>query len=413
MTLQPFIPFSRPEIDEAEINEVVETLRSGWLTTGIRTAQFEKEFKEYVGANHALAVNSCTAALHLALAALEIGPGDEVIPSPLPFCATVTVILHVGPKPVLADIGSDGNIDPTSIEARITSKTRAIIPVHYGGAPRQMDAIWKIAKKHGLAVIEDAAHAAGTSYRGRKIGSSEFPSDAVCFSFYATKNLTTGEGGMVTANSKQLAERLKMLTLHGINKDAWNRYREDGSWYYEVVEAGFKYNLSDLQSAVGIHQLRKLDRFNERRREYATIYEEEMGDLHELELPRPSEYGRHAWHLYAIRLNLEMLTIDRSRFISELRSRNIGTSVHFIPIQLHPFFKQWAHLPENDCPRCLSLYPRLISLPMYPAMTEAEVRYVARSVREIVMKFRARKMVAAPTWKPLSDIRTAQRRMRG
>jgi dTDP-4-amino-4,6-dideoxygalactose transaminase len=407
MTLQPFIAFSRPEIDEAEINEVVDTLRSGWLTTGIRTAQFEKEFKDYVGANHALAVSSCTAALHLALAALEIGPGDEVITTPLTFCATVSVILHVGAQPVLADIGPDGNIEPASIEQRITPRTRAIIPVHYGGAPCDMNAIWKIAKKHDLAVIEDAAHAAGTSYLGRKIGSSEFSSDAVCFSFYATKNLTTGEGGMITANSKQLADRLKMLTLHGINKDAWNRYREDGSWYYEVVEAGFKYNLSDLQSAVGIHQLRKLDRFNARRKEYAELYQQEMGDLREVELPRGSEYGQHAWHLYSIRLNLEMLTIDRSRFISELRSRNIGTSVHFIPIQLHPFFKKWAHLPENDCPRCLSLYPRLISLPLYPSMTEAEVRYVARSVREIATKFRTRKVVAS-SWESVGEIRPVQ-----
>jgi dTDP-4-amino-4,6-dideoxygalactose transaminase len=379
-----FIPFNRPEIDDAEIAEVVSTLRSGWLTTGVRTAQFEKEFREYVGAEHAQAVSSCTAALHLALAALNIGPGDEVITTPLTFCATVSVIVHVGATPVLADVLPDGNIDPASIEERITPRTKAIIPVHLAGAPCDMDAIWKVAKKHRLFVVEDAAHAAGTEYHGHKIGSSQLFSDAVCFSFYATKNLTTGEGGMITVNTKALADRVKMLTLHGINKDAWNRYREDGSWYYEVVECGFKYNLSDLQSAVGIHQLRKLEDFTERRTRYAERYNEAFADIDEIELPEISVDGRHAWHLYALRLNLEALTIDRARFIAELRQRNVGASVHFIPIPLHPFFKKWANLPENQCPRALEMYPRLVSLPLYPAMTEEEVSHVARSVREII-----------------------------
>jgi len=387
MTDHPFIPFNRPEIGDAEIGEVVSTLRSGWLTTGVRTAQFEKEFKEYVGARHAQAVSSCTAALHLALAALNIGPGDEVITTPLTFCATVSVIVHVGATPVLADIGPDGNIDPESIAQRITPRTKAIIPVHLAGTPCDMEAIWKLAKKHHLFVIEDAAHAAGTDYKGRKIGSQEFPSDAVCFSFYATKNLTTGEGGMITVNDKSLADRVKMLTLHGINKDAWNRYREDGSWYYEVLECGFKYNLSDLQSAVGIHQLRKLEGFIERRTRYAECFLKAFADLPQLELPEPSRVGRHCWHLFALRLRLDMLSIDRSRFIAELRRRNIGASVHFIPIQLHPFFKKWADLPENQCPKALELYPRLVSLPLYPSMTQEEVSYVARSVREITLEF--------------------------
>jgi dTDP-4-amino-4,6-dideoxygalactose transaminase len=412
MSEQAFIPFNRPEIDDAEIGEVVRTLRSGWLTTGVRTAQFEKEFKAYVGAKHALAVNSCTAALHLALAALGIGPGDEVITTPLTFCATVSVIMHVGATPVLADIGPDGNIDPASIAERISPRTKAIIPVHLAGAPCDMDSIWKLAKQHRLFVVEDAAHAAGTVYRGHKIGSGEFPSDAVCFSFYATKNLTTGEGGMVTANSKQLADRIKMLTLHGISRDAWNRYREDGSWYYEVLETGFKYNLSDLQSAIGIHQLRKLDRFIERRTHYADLYHQAFSGMEELELPEPAQDGQHAWHLYALRLNLDRLRIDRSRFMSELRARNIGASVHFIPIPLHPFFKDRADLPENQCPRCLALYPRLVSLPLYPSMTEEELNYVARSVREIVTQFKTRRIALDRSWNPERRARVAQGRAR-
>lgn len=400
MTDQPFIPFNRPEIDDAEIAEVVSTLRSGWLTTGVRTVQFEKEFQEYVGARHALAVNSCTAALHLALAALKIGPGDEVITTPLTFCATVSVIIHVGATPVLADVLPDGNIDPASIAERITPRTKAIIPVHLAGAPCDMDAIWKLAKKHNLFVIEDAAHAAGTEYRGRKIGSSELPSDAVCFSFYATKNLTTGEGGMITVNTKDLADRVKMLTLHGINKDAWNRYREDGSWFYEVSECGFKYNLSDLQSAVGIHQLRKLENFTERRTRYAEMFNHAFRGIEELELPEPALQGRHAWHIYALRLNLEQLQLDRAQFIAELRRKKIGASVHFIPIQLHSFFKKWAELPENQCPRSLELYPRLVSLPLYPAMTEQEVSYVARSVIEIVNATKKPHSFPGSTWEP-------------
>src|ERR1700676_4723573 len=285
MNQQPFIPFNKPEIDNAEIEEVVDTLRSGWLTTGVRTAQFEREFCQYTGARHALAVNSCTAALHLALAALGVGPGDEVITTPLTFCATVNVILHVGATPVLADIGPDGNIDPTSLADRITSRTRAVIPVHFAGAPCDMESIWSLAKKYRLFVVEDAAHAAGTHYRGHHVGADCFPSDATAFSFYATKNITTGEGGMIVSKQDDLALRIRIPALHGISKDAWNRYREEGSWYYEVLENGFKYNLTDIQSAIGIHQLRKLERYVQERTRFAEIYSQELCDLPELELP--------------------------------------------------------------------------------------------------------------------------------
>lgn len=386
-----FIPFHVPSIGEEEIREVEATLRSGWLTTGPRTAQFEKEFADYVGAPHALALNSGTAGLHVALAALGIGEGDEVITTPLTFCSTVHTILHVGATPVLADVGCDGNIDPDEIARAITSRTRAIIPVHLAGLPCDMRAIWSLARRHGLFVIEDAAHAAGSWYEGRPIGMAapddDDVSDAVVFSFYATKNLTTGEGGMVTTPRESLAARMRMLSLHGMSRDAWNRYTDRGSWYYEVVAHGFKYNLTDLQSAIGIHQLRRLESFIEIRKRYADIYNEAFGGLAEAELPPDSPRARHSWHLYILRLNLERLRIDRHEFIQELRRRRIGTSVHFIPITRHPFFARMS-LGERPCRRSLDLYPRIVSLPLYPAMTEEQVRSVASAVRDVLARAR-------------------------
>jgi dTDP-4-amino-4,6-dideoxygalactose transaminase len=399
------IPFHVPTIGDEEIGEVAATLRSGWLTSGPRTARFEQDFREYVGARHALAVNSCTAGLHLALAALRIGPGDEVITTPLTFCATVNTIIHVGAVPVLADVGPDGNIDPASIAERLTERTRAIVPVHLAGLPCDMEAIWSLARSRGLAVVEDAAHAVGSRYRGRPIGSSETPSDssepgdrsdAVAFSFYATKTMTTGEGGMVTTHREDLAETMKVLCLHGISKDAWNRYSDKGTWFYEVLEAGFKYNLSDIQAAIGIHQLRKLEAFIETRARYAEMYATELEGVDEIDLPPTRDDCRHSWHLYAIRLNLDALAIDRRAFIELLKARGIGTSVHFIPIPLHPYFRTFgtfrtsrtsntgAASPENSCPRALALYRRLVSLPLYPAMTEEQVRRVASTIKDIV-----------------------------
>ena len=382
-----FISFHRPSIDEEEINEVVETLRSGWLTTGPRAARFEREFSDYAGAPHAVAVNSATAGLHLALAGLDIGPGDEVITTPMTFCATVHAILHMGATPVLADIGADGNIDPEEIGKRITGRTRAIIPVHLAGLPCDMRAIWALARGHGIHVIEDAAHAAGACYDGRPIGAgpseAQGASDAVAFSFYATKNLTTGEGGMVTTHRAALAEKMRMLALHGVSHDAWDRYTDSGGWRYDVLAHGFKYNLSDIQAAIGIHQLRKLERFIERRASYARMYNAAFSGMEEAEIPPDHPRCRHAWHLYILRLNLQRLRIDRAEFIRELQQRRIAASVHFIPIPLLRFF---ARLPlaQYACPRALDLYPRIVSLPLYPAMTEEQVRYVARSAREIL-----------------------------
>jgi len=394
---ESFIRFHRPSIGEEEITEVVEVLRSGWLTTGPRAARFESEFREYTRAPHAIAVNSATAGLHLALAALGIGPSDEVITTPMTFCATVQAILHVGATPVLADIGPDGNIDPEQIEKRITSRTRAIIPVHMAGLPCEMRTIWALARERGIQVIEDAAHAAGAFYEGRPIGAgptgSGTASDAVAFSFYATKNLTTGEGGMVTTHRAPLAETIRMLALHGVSHDAWDRYTDRGDWHYDVLAHGFKYNLSDIQAAIGIHQLRKLDKLIERRALYASMYNEAFAGMEELEIPPDNPRCRHAWHLYILRLNLQRLKIDRGEFIRELRQRGVGTSVHFIPIPLLRFF---ARLPlaQYPCPRARELYSRIISLPLYPAMTEEQVQHVARSVREIAMSSGRVRLVA-------------------
>ncbi len=385
-----FIPFHVPSIGDEEIREVEATLRSGWLTTGPRTAQFESEFAAYVGARHAVAVNSATAGLHLALAALGIGEGDEVITTPLTFCSTVHTILHTGARPVLADIGRDGNIDPDEIARAVTPRTRAIVPVHLAGVPCEMRQIWALARRYGLFVIEDAAHAAGTHYEGRPIGMSArdgSQSDVVVFSFYATKNMTTGEGGMIVTPSEPLAANMRMLSLHGMSRDAWNRYTERGSWYYEVIARGFKYNLTDIQSALGIHQLRKLESFIETRARYAEIYNRAFADMEEVELPPGSPRGRNCWHLYMLRLNLDRLEISRQQFIEELNRRGIGTSVHFIPVPLHPYFAQ-LRLNERSLDRALKLYERIVSLPLYPAMSEEQVHYVASSVQSVLASSR-------------------------
>jgi dTDP-4-amino-4,6-dideoxygalactose transaminase len=394
---EPFISFHRPSIGDEEIAEVVETLKSGWLTTGPRVAAFEREFREQACARHAIAVNSATAGLHLALAGLKVGPGDEVITTPMTFCATVQAILHVGATPVLADIGSDGNIDPEQIEKRITSRTRAIIPVHLAGLPCDMKPIWALAKERGIHVIEDAAHAAGAFYDGRPIGAgptgATSASDAVAFSFYATKNLTTGEGGMITTDQPALAETMRMLALHGVSHDAWDRYTDRGGWHYDVLAHGFKYNMSDIQAAIGIHQLRKLNQFVERRTMFASMYNEAFAGIDELETPPDNRLCRHAWHLYILRLNLQTLNIDRAEFIRQLQQKGIGASVHFIPI---PMLSYFARLPiaQYAVPRACDLYPRIVSLPLYPAMTEEQVRSVAQRVREIVESSTRLKLVA-------------------
>jgi dTDP-4-amino-4,6-dideoxygalactose transaminase len=302
----------------------------------------------------------------------------------------VNTILHVGAEPVLADVDDAGNISPAAIAARITPRTRAILPVHFAGMPCRMREIWSLAKAHNLRVIEDAAHASGARYGDAALGepSEHGESDAVAYSFYATKNMTTGEGGMVTTNREELALRMRVLALHGISRDAWNRYAENGNWFYQVLEPGFKYNLSDLQAAIGIHQLKKLDAMNRVRREYADFYTRSLESVEEVETPPDCDYGLHAWHLYALRLRTDLLSIDRDRFIRELNARGIGCSVHFIPIPLHPFFAARANLARNQCPNALRMYRRLISLPLHPELTLRELTYIVESVKEVAMSAR-------------------------
>ena len=394
-----FIPFHVPEIGQPEIDDVVDTLRSGWITTGPKTARFETKFSEYVVGRHALAVNSCTAGLHLALAGLGVGPGDEVITTPLTFAATVHTILQVGATPVLADIDPDGNLSPDSLSDRITPRTRAILPVHLGGLPCSMDRIWQTAQEHDLFVVEDAAHAVGGRYRNSPIGgyndACSTASDAVAFSFYATKNITTGEGGMVTTEDAELAERMRRLSLHGISRDIWERSADRANWRYEVIDTGFKYNMSDIQAAIGIHQLAKLESLIETRARYARLYHETLSGIGEIDLPADREDRRHAWHLYAVRLRLDRLTLTRAEFMEELRRLGIGTSVHFIPIPLHRYFADQVGLDPAACPGAIKLYERSISLPLYPAMTIEQVRYVAESVKQVVARHNSAKVIAA------------------
>jgi perosamine synthetase len=392
---QGFIPFHKPSIGDQEIAAVTAVLRSGWLTMGPKTREFEQAFARYIGCKHAVAVSSCTAALHLALDALGLRPGDEVMVPVNTFTATAAVVAHMGGKVVFADTLADGfTIDPADAAARVSPETRAIIPVHLGGEPCRMDDLRQLAEKHQLAVIEDAAHALPAEYHGRKVGSI---SPLTAFSFYATKTLTTGEGGMLTTDNETFARRAEMMRLHGISHDAWKRYTREGSWYYEVQEAGFKYNMTDVQAALGLCQLKAVEQFRDVREAYVARYRELLGDLDEIELPPPPGDGvRHAWHLFIIRLELEQLAIDRNRFIEELSAAGIGTSVHFIPLHLQPHYARACGCRRGDFPNAERTYERSISLPIYPAMRPADVDRVAGAVRRIVEQNRVRKAGYAP-----------------
>ncbi len=381
-----FLPFALPHITQAEIDEVVDTLRSGWLSTGPKTKRFEREFAEAVGAAHAVAVSSATAALHLALDALRIQPGDEVIVPVYTFTSSAAVVVHCGARPVFVDVDPQTcNLDPGLLEAAITPRTRAVIVVHLAGLPAEMDAILAIARAHQIAVIEDAAHAFPAQYRGRAIGTI---GDVTAFSFYATKTLATGDGGMFVTNNPEYAERAAIMALHGISRDAWKRYSADGSWYYEVLDAGYKYNMTDLAAAIGLHQLARREWLLERRRVIAARYTAAFAPLAELEPPPNPTHVEHAWHLYPLRLRLERLAIGRDEFIKALAAANIGTSVHFIPLHLHPYYRDTFHLAPDDFPAALHAYQREVSLPIYPSMTDDDVADVIAAVTAIVERHR-------------------------
>ena len=446
------IPFYKPSIDENEIDEVVATLRGGWLTTGPRTKQFEKEFATYLNQKHAVALNSCTAALHLALEAIGLQSGQGVLVPTMTFAATAEVVRYFGARPVLADCRTDDlNLDIVDAERQIKAELAAnrevvaIMPVHYGGQICDMQGVQRLAKTYNLKIIEDAAHCCPAYFQSTGLGasstefatpgstgpapcsllptpspqlpapspqlptpssllpapSSEAPApssllpaprwlpvgasaDISCFSFYANKTITTGEGGMACTNNDEYADRMRIMSLHGISRDAWKRFTAEGSWYYEIIAPGFKYNLTDIASAIGIHQLRKADLFHERRTAIVARYQELLGGIQELILPRAHEDRIHSWHLFAIRLRVEKLKIDRAQFIKELQQQGIGTSVHWLPLHMHPYYRETYAYNPQDFPTAANLYPQLVTLPLYPDMTEEEVTHVCNSIKQVI-----------------------------
>ncbi len=378
---QDFLQFARPDLTDAEIDAVVESLRSGWLTYGPRSQAFEEAFRKAAGSEHAVAVTSCTAALHLALIAAGIGPGDEVITTPLTFAATANVIVHAGATPVLADIAADDmEIDPAAVARKITARTRAILPVHYAGQPCRMDELLAVARPNGIRVIEDAAHAAGATYKGRPAGAL---GDAAAFSFYAIKNMTTGEGGMLTTNDAELADKVRVLRAHGLSADAWKRYSATGTATYDVTLPGFNYRLTDFQAALGLVQLGRLEAMNAERTALAERYNRGLAPVEAVETPFIRPEVKTNWHLYPLRLRLERLTISRDEFVQALKERGIQTSLHYMPLHYYTYYREGFGFQRGDYPVAEETYERLISLPLYPTMTEADVDRVVAAVEAI------------------------------
>jgi dTDP-4-amino-4,6-dideoxygalactose transaminase len=385
ITETKFLPFNRAFIEEQDIEEVLAVLRGGWLTTGPRVKEFEAAFSEFTGAAHSVALSSCTAALHLALAAVGVAEGDEVIIPTMTFASTGETVLYFKAQPVLADCAPNSfHVDPRKVEAAITERTKAIVPVHYSGYASDMDAILDIARRHGLKVIEDAAHALPATYKGKMIGTL---GDITCFSFYATKTLTTGEGGMITTENGQYAERIRSLSLHGISKDAWKRYSAEGSWRYDIQEVGYKYNLTDMQAALGLAQLAKRELTHALRTQLAERYNRALGSLDAFEVPRTPDYVTNAWHLYVLQVNPSALRIGRDRVIEELKSRGIGTSVHFIPLHLHSLYQRLGYR-EGQFPNAEARFRGAISLPLYPGMTDEDSDRVIAALQDIAREFR-------------------------
>lgn len=385
--MSEFLPFALPLIGEDEINEVVDTLRSGWLTTGPKTAMFETNFAEFVEAKHALAVNSATSGLHLALEAVGVGAGDVVITTTYTFTATAEVIRYLGADPILIDIDPDTfNMNPELLRKALEThdNVKAIMPVHFAGQACDMDVILALAKEFDVKVVEDAAHALPTTYKGKIIGSL---SDITVYSFYVTKTIATGEGGMITTENEEYLSRMKTMRLHGINRDVFDRYTSDKpSWYYEVVEPGYKYNMTDIASALGIHQLKKAHEFQQRREWMANRYNEAFVSL-PLRTPHVARAkDTHAWHLYVLQLDLDSMTVDRDQFIELMAKENIGTSVHFIPLHLQPYWRDRYNYNAEDYPVALDVFNRAVSLPIYPKMTDDDVQSVIDAVINVCIK---------------------------
>lgn len=392
------VPFHRPSIGQGEIAEVVNTLGSGWLTTGLKARQFETEFARYLGHPFAVAVNSCTAALHLALEAVGLQPGETVVVPTMTFAATAEVVRYFQARPLLVDCrAEDFNLDVADAERRIQEalargeKVRAIIPVHFGGQIGDVAGVRMLADRYGLKIIEDAAHCCPAHYREnadepwQSVGAD---ADISCYSFYANKNITTGEGGMACTARADYADRMRIMSLHGMSRDAWKRFTGEGSWYYEIIAPGYKYNLTDIAASIGLHQLRRSDELHQRRSHLANRYAELLGDIEELRLPTVQPNRKHSWHLYVVRLDLARLCIDRAAVISELRSAGILTSVHWMPLHMHPYYRETYGYCAEDLPTAAQLYPEVISLPLFPDMSEPEIQHVARQLREIVTHHR-------------------------
>jgi len=384
--MKKYIHFAQPLFGTEEKKEVIKALDSGWVTLGPGTKEFEDQFAKYTGAKYAVGLSSCTAALHLALIAAGIKPGDEVITTIFTFAASINPVLILGGKPVLVDIDEQTmNIDVNLIEKAITKKTKVIIPMHYGGYPCNMDAIRKIAKKYNLIIIEDAATAIGTTYKGKKVGNI---GDMTCFSFHPIKNMSTGDGGMVTTNNKSLADRIMLLRLHGMSKEAWKRHTAAGSWKYDIVEPGFKYNMTDIQAALGRVQLKRLDGFIKTRKQYAHIFDKELAKIPEIKIPVHSNDSGTAYNLYTIRIDTRNLSVNRDEIVELLKQEQIGVSVYYIPLYEFSYFRNNLKLKKSDFPKAEAVYQSMMSLPLYPKMNLKDVDRVIKTLSDIIKKHR-------------------------
>ncbi|MGE5401920.1 MAG: DegT/DnrJ/EryC1/StrS family aminotransferase [Ignavibacteriales bacterium] len=377
-----YLVFGSPIIDQSDIDEVVDTLKSGWIGTGPKVHQFEEEFKNYIGVKHAVAVSSCTAGLHLAAVALNLGPSDEVLVPTMTFAASANAVIHAGAKPVLVDVDKrDMTIDIEDIRRKITPNTKAIVPVHFAGRACDVEAIERIAGEYGLKIIHDTAHAIETEFNGKKIGGY---SDIASYSFYVTKNLVTAEGGMVTTNDDELAAKIKIYALHGMSKDAWKRFSDDGYKHYQVLFPGFKYNMTDIQAALGIQQIKRIEKYSKRRREIWQRYKTELKDLPLLLPTEPSENTRHAYHLFTVLLDRDKAGISRDKLLAELHKRNIGTGVHYIALHLHPFYQEAFGYKAGDFPNAEFISERTLSIPFSAKLTDEDVSDVINALKEIL-----------------------------